>query len=135
MIIHVNESFKNKSLPIYYPLAPLQELINQNKVTQIVQRFYFKSKQDVQEYSEAGLWYQLYLQLSLRGFKEWVSHESEYELDENGVLTISRYFSIDRLSDYDPDFDTRFRRFLNLQSALLSLTAKFDHLVSLPRPE
>lgn len=134
MITHVTKSTQDKPYPISRLFSALEEIIKQGNVEHIAQRFYFKSKQDVQEYPEASLWYQLYLALSLRGFKDKIVHESEYELDEKGVLTISRYFSIVRSTYFEPEFDTRFRHFLHLQSTLLSLTNQFDHLI-LSRPK
>ena len=130
MITHVTKSTQDKPYPISRLFSALEEIIKQGNVKHIAQRFYFKSKQDVQEYPEASLWYQLYLVLSLRGFKDKIVHESEYELDEKGVLIISRYFSIVRSTDFEPEFDTRFRHFLHLQTTLLSLTNQFDQLVN-----
>lgn len=134
MITHVIKSTQDKPYPTNRLFSALQEIIKQGNVKRIVQRFYFKSKHGVQEYPEASLWYQLYLELSLRGFKEKIVHESECEFDENSILTISRYFSIVKSTDFEPEFDTRFRHFLHLQSTLLSLTNQFDHLI-LSRPK
>lgn len=130
MITHVTKSTQDKPYPIGRLFSALEEIIKQGNMKHITQRFYFKSKHGVQEYPEASLWYQLYLELSLRGFKDKIVHESEYELDEKGVLTISRYFSIVKSTDFEPEFDTRFRHFLHLQSTLLSLTNQFDQLVN-----
>lgn len=112
-------------------------LLRQIRLTDIrhvEQRFHLQLKNEVETLPEATLWYKLYMELSIRGFKEGVIHQCRYECID-GTLTIDHFYSIDRTRSKEPCFDARFRAFLEQQMTLLSLTTQFDHLVSLPRPE
>lgn len=99
-------------------------------IHQVEQRFHLQLKNEIETLPEATLWYRLYMELSLRGFKERVIHQYRCELIDH-TLTIDHYYSIDRTRSKELCFDARFRAFLEQQMTLLSLTNQFDQLVNI----
>ena len=108
-------------------------LLRQIRFTDLLhveQRFHLQLKNVVEILTEDTLCYKLYMELSLRGFKEGVIHQCRYECVD-GTLTIDHFYSIDRTRSKEPSFDVRFRAFLEQQMTLLSLTTQFDQLVNI----
>nr|DAN24710.1 MAG TPA: hypothetical protein [Caudoviricetes sp.] len=99
-------------------------------IHQVEQRFHLQLKNEIETLPEATLWYRLYMELSLRGFKERVIHQYRCEFIDH-TLTIDHYYSIDRTRSKESSFDARFRAFLEQQMTLLSLTNQFDQLVNI----
>ena len=111
----------------------VETLLHQVRLTdirQVEQRFHLQLKNEIETLPETTLWYRLYMELSLRGFKERVVHQYRYELID-GILTIDHFYSINRTHSKESCFDARFRAFLNQQMTLLSLTTQFDQLANI----
>lgn len=103
---------------------------NLTDIRHVEQRFHLQLRNEIETLPEATLWYKLYMELSLRGFKEGVIHQCRYKLVD-GVLTIDHYYSINRTRSKESSFDARFRAFLEQQMTLLSLTNQFNQLVNI----
>lgn len=95
----------------------VEVLLRQIRLTdirQVEQRFHLQLRNEIETLPEATLWYKLYMELSLRGFKEQVNHQYRCKFIDH-TLTIDHFYSIDRTRSKESCFDARFRAFLNQQ--------------------